>query len=107
MRAYLFMLMIAVAAVAGCRKGGDGNKTTNYSYTGVIKGQSPFMTQCGGAYWIEINGVNARTTFNSLPAGSGIDLATATYPMNVKLNWHYEVPNTCFIIVIDGVEQVN
>lgn len=100
----IIVLLLAIALISpSCKK---SSKTTSYMNTGTIKGPSPFMTACGAAYWIEIDSVNARTTFNSLPPGSGIDLSTATFPVNVKLNWHYVMPNTCSIIVIDGIEKV-
>jgi hypothetical protein len=104
MKHILILLAGIVFISASCKK---ASKTTTYSNNAVIKGPTLFMTACGGAYWIVIDTVNARTTFNSLPAGSGIDLTKAIFPMNVKLNWHYQEPNTCAVIIIDAIEKTD
>ena len=102
---HILILVAGIVLISvSCKK---SSKTTAYSNSAVIKGPSLFMTACGGAYWIVIDTLNARTTFNSLPAGSGIDLTTATFPINVKLNWHYQEPNTCAVIVIDAIEKID
>ncbi len=101
----LLIFVFAIAFIApSCKK---SSSTTSYMNTGTIKGPSPFMTSCGGAYWIVIDGVAARTTFNTLPTSSGIDLSTATFPISVKLNWHYVTPNTCAIIVVDDIVKTD
>ena len=110
MKHLLFLFAAIVIVTSSCRKNENSisNKiTTNYAYTATIKGPSPFMTACGGLYWIEIDGVPYRTTFDTLPSNSGIDLTTATFPMNVKLNWHYQLPNNCYIILVDDIMKVN
>jgi hypothetical protein len=71
--------------------------------TGIIKGPSLLMNDCSAAFMITIHGVDSLATFNTLPAGSGIDLSTATFPINVKLNWHHLAGNQCGVVVIDAV----
>jgi|SRR5579872_627092 len=109
MKPILILLFALVLISPSCKKSSKTTSTTtttSYMSTGTIKGPSMFMTACGAAYWIVIDTVNARTTFDSVPVGSGIDLSTATFPINVKLNWHYVLPNTCSIIIIDAIEKV-
>ncbi|MEI8279701.1 MAG: hypothetical protein WCG87_08035 [Bacteroidota bacterium] len=110
MKHLLLMLAAIVIVTSSCRKNENAvnNKiSTNYAYTATIKGPSPFMTACSGLYWIVIDGVTYRTTFDTLPANSGIDLSTATFPISVKLNWHFQNPNNCYIIIVDDIMKVN
>lgn len=66
------------------------------------------MTACGAAYRITIhNSFEVGAQFNTLPSGSGIDLSTATFPLEVKINWHHNTGSSCDslvnIITIDNV----
>ena|ERR1019366_3128678 len=103
---HLFILLIAIAIIfSSCKK---SSTTTTYKYTATITGPDLTMTPCSGGYWIVIDGITAGTRFLSLPAGSGIDLTTATFPIKVKLNWHHDGdPNPCNDITIDAITKVN
>ena len=104
MKNFAIILIAAAVLVSSCKK---SRTATSFSSTGVIKGSSPFMRSCGGNYWIVIDDTLGGCTFDSLPAGSGIDLSTTTFPINVKLNWHYQTPEACSIVVIDAIEKVD
>ena len=104
MKNLAIILIAAAALVSSCKK---SRTATSFSSTGVIKGSSPFMRSCGGNYWIVIDDTLGGCTFDSLPAGSGIDLSTTTFPINVTLNWHYQTPEACSIVVIDAIEKVD
>jgi len=97
----LLVLLIAIALVSpACKK----SSSATYMNTATIKGPNYTMPACGAAYWITVHGVtDSNAQFNTLPAGSGIDLTTATFPINVKLNWHKEMPDNCNIIIVDAV----
>jgi len=103
----LLLLLLAMMVIAvSCSK--SGKSTLAYANTGTINGQDLGMTICSGGYLITITGVSGPIRFDTLPAGSGIDLATATFPINVKLNWHYaSTPDPCGIIVIDAIARVD
>jgi len=100
------LLIIATLAVLlpACKK---TSKTTTYMSTGTIMGPEPFMTPCDAQYWIKIDDSTAGRTFDTLPAGSGINpaLATPSSPIHVKLNWHNT--GTCLRVVIDAVEKTD
>jgi hypothetical protein len=78
----------------------------SYTYTGKITGPDLGTTVCSGGYLIEIDGISDITRLNSVPASSGINLSTATFPVRVKLNWHYQNAN-CGIIAVDAIVKVN
>ena len=108
----LFLILIAIVFVAqSCTKSHNNSSVSvdprspamTFMNTGVIKGPSLFMNDCTAAFLITINGVDSFASFNALPAGSGIDLSTATFPLNVKLNWHHLAGNPCGVIVIDAI----
>ena len=101
----LFLLLSAIAIIfPACKK----SKTTTYKYNASITGPDMTMTPCSGGYWIALDGVTANARFLTLPAGSGIDLSTATFPIRVKLNWHVDGdPNACNDITIDAIAKVN
>jgi hypothetical protein len=62
-------------------------KTTTYSDTGKITGPNMLMcpTICCSGYYIEIS--STKYLFQQLPANSGIDLTSSTYPIFVELDW--------------------
>ena len=107
MKKAIFPLLAVLSLFIGSCNKSSKTSATSYTDAAVIKGPNMFTTTCGGAYWIVIDTANSRTTFDSLPAGCGIDLSTATFPVNVKLNWHYQSPNTCSIIVVDAIAKTN
>ena len=68
----------------------------------------PIDEACGAAYRITIHSsFEVGAQFNTLPSGSGIDLSTATFPLEVKINWHHNTGSSCDslvnIITIDNV----
>jgi hypothetical protein len=82
------------------------SKTPTYQHTAVITGPDLTMTPCSGGYWIALDGSVPNARFLTLPAGSGIDLTTATFPIKVKLNWHVTGdPNACNDITIDAIAK--
>src|ERR1022692_1321203 len=103
---HLFILLIAITIVApSCTK---SSKTTSYMNTATISGPDMTMTMCSGGYRIQVDGATGPVRFNTLPSGSGIDLTTATFPVSVKLNWHYATsPDPCGIIVVDAIEKAD
>lgn len=105
---YLIILLLAVLSTTpSCKK---SSKTTTYMNTATITGPDLTMTVCSGGYWIAIDGISAPARFNTLPAGSGIDLTTATFPIHVKLNWHHQSgvdPGPCNIIIVDAIVKTD
>ncbi len=102
---YPLILLIAVATFfASCSK----SNSVSYKYTATITGPDLTMTVCSGGYLITIDGVSGPIRFTKLPAGSTLDLTTATFPVHVRLNWHWEgdPPSPCGIVYIDAIEQV-
>lgn len=65
-------------------------RTTTFSDSADLLGYSFFMNDCSAKYWIKIYNPAASNTFDTLPAGSGIDpgAATAGAPVKVWVNWH-------------------
>ena len=66
------------------------NKVSNklsYPDSGIITGPNMLMcpTVCCSGTYIEINGT--KYLFEQLPANSGIDLKSSTYPIVVDLDW--------------------
>jgi hypothetical protein len=90
----------AIMMFSGCKK---DTSSAVYAYSGTIMGKSAFATTCGGTYWIVIDSLHQRTTFNAVPSGSGVDLSANIFPIRVNLNWHYANPNICDEIVIDQI----
>ena len=111
MKRLLFILIAIIFVSISCTKSNSNSSVSvdprspamTFMNTGVIKGPSLFMNDCTAAFLITINGVDSFASFNTLPVGSGIDLSTATFPINVKLNWHHLAGNPCGVIVIDAV----
>ena len=103
----LLILLIAIATIfPSCKK--SSKATTTYTNTGIIAGPDYGMTMCSGGYFITVTGVTGPIRFNTLPSGSGIDLTTSTFPINVKLNWHYQTtPDPCGIIVVDAIARAD
>jgi hypothetical protein len=102
----LLVIMITIATLfIECKK--SSKTATTYMSTGTIMGQEPFMTPCDAKYWIKIDDTAAGRTFDTLPAGSGInpDFPTFSDSIKVKLNWHNT--GSCAIVVIDAVERVD
>lgn len=60
----------------------------SFQSTGLILGPDIGFCPCCGGYIIEIT--DSTYHFDSLPASSEINLSTATFPIEVKLDWAYE-----------------
>ncbi len=106
------IILIAIAFISpSCNKttslAGKKTNTVYHKSTAVIHGLSPLTmgAMCYGKYSITINDSTAHSTFDTLPSNSGIDLSAATFPMNVKLNWHNT--SDCGMVIIDAIEKVN
>jgi len=109
MRSIVVTFIIAVLALSSCKKA----KTTDaFMNTATITGPNLTMTACGAAFMIRIHGVTDSTAqFNAMPPGSTVDLSTATFPINVKINWHHNTGNSCDtfsnIITLDAAQVVD
>lgn len=77
----VFIALFCLVSIASCDK-------LKYSDTGIITGPNMLMcpTKCCSGYYIEIGGT--RYLFEQLPANSGIDLNSSTYPILVDVNWN-------------------
>ena len=98
---HLLILLAAVLVITpACKK--STRTTTTFMNTATIKGQNLTVPACGAAFFITIHGItDSNAQFNTIPASSGIDLSTATFPLNIKLNWHAVAGNQCNVIIID------
>ncbi len=103
MKYFLVFMLCVISISPACKK----SSSTSYMNTATITGPDMGMTVCSGGYFITIDGITAVTRFNTLPSGSGIDFTTATFPINVKLNWHHPAgdPGPCNIIIIDAIAR--
>ena len=105
MRPLLFLLLATLALTyAGCKK---KTTTTSYMSTGTIMGQEPFMTPCDAKYWIIIHDSTAGRTFDTLPAGCGINPKFPVFSdsIHVRLNWHNT--GSCLKVVVDAIERAD
>jgi len=107
---YLFLIVLAIGGLlSSCKK---SSTSTSYMNTATITGPNLTVPPCGAAYYIVVHGiVDSEAQFNILPTGSGIDLATATFPINVHINWHHNNDDACDsminALIIDGVKKVD
>ena len=105
---HLFTILIAAAiALPSCKKTSSASST--FMNTATIKGPNLTMPPCGAAFLITIHGAaDTGAQFNAVPAGSSINLSTAAFPINVKINWHHNTGSICDttmnIITIDAVQ---
>jgi hypothetical protein len=106
---HLIVLLVAAAFFLSCHK--KSTPGISYEHTGYIKGPDVSMTPCGSnGYWLVVDSdPPAMVTFvDSLPAGSGINLATATFPIKVKFNMHNKpTPNPCHYVIIDAIQKID
>ena len=104
MKRLLSLLIVMAIVLPSCQK---GIRPVYYSDTGYIKGQILSNMVCGYGYVIT-SGDSVRKFVAPLPASSGIDLKTATFPIAVKYNYHVAPdPNPCHFVVIDAVQKIN
>ena len=78
--------------------------TSDFQSTGIITGVDLKMCACCGGYYIQID--NVTYEFDTLPAGSNIDLQNATYPIPVKLDWQLSTKTACPNVRIDILKIV-
>ena len=102
-----FSLVLA-GLLTACHK---SSRTTTYMNLATITGPNVMVPECGAAYRITIHGISdSMAEFNTLPTGSGINLVTATFPINVKINWHHNSGTFCDttvnIITVDEIDTV-
>ena len=102
---YILIALIAIVIIfPSCQK---GIKPVTYMNTGYIRGQDISNIVCGYGYVITM-GSKVQKFADPLPAGSGIDLKTATFPIKVRFNSHIKPdPNPCHFIVIDAIEKID
>jgi len=101
-KALIFLIAVATIFVS-CQHRGP----VIYTSTGSLDGQVLSNMVCGYGYVI-ISGNTEQKFVDPLPAGCGIYLKTATFPIKVNYNWHKKAePNPCNFIVIDAIERVN
>ncbi len=100
---YFLILVLCLLTISPSCKKSSGSMT--YMNTATITGQDLTMTPCSGGYFISIDGISAISRFYTLPAANNIDLTTATFPINVKLNWHHPAgdPSPCNVIIVDAI----
>ena len=72
---------ILIFGLICCHK--EDNKS--YASQGKITGPDVRMCACCGGWYIEID--NLTYEFDSIPAGSGINLQKDSFPILVKLDW--------------------
>jgi len=103
MKLQSILLIGAVAMASSCTHRGP----VIYTGTGYLRGQVLSNIVCGYGYVITSDSTTQKF-INPLPAGSGIDLKTATFPIKVNYNWHKMAdPNPCNFIVIDAIQRAD
>lgn len=79
-------------------------EVSDYQSTALITGPDLAFCACCGGYFIELN--DSTYHFDSLPSASDIDLSTATFPIEVKLDWVFERKCGDFqYILIERIER--
>jgi hypothetical protein len=100
MKTKLLLVVFLIIGLVGCKK----PTTSDYQSTGIITGVDARMCACCGGYYIQID--NVTYEFDTLPAGSNIDLQNATYPIAVKLDWQLSTKPACPNTKIDILKIV-
>ena len=109
MKPFIATLIFAVLIFSACKKA----KTTDaFMNTATITGPNLTMLACGAAFIIKIHGISdSGAQFNAMPSGSSVNLSTASFPINVKINWHHNTGNSCDtlvnIITLDAAQVVD
>ena len=107
---YLLLITLSIGCLfSSCKK---SSSSTSYMNAATIKGPNYTVPACGAAYFIVVHGIaDSEAQFDTLPSGSGIDLTTATFPINVRINWHHNNDDACDFMInamtIDAVSKVN
>ena len=89
MRTKLLLGAFLMISLFGCKK----PNTNDFQSTGIITGADYKMCACCGGWYILID--NVTYEFETLPAGSTIDLQNETFPITVKLEWKLSTKPTC------------
>ena len=89
MKIKLLLCLFLIIGSVGCQK----PTTSDFQSTGLITGVDAKMCACCGGYYIQID--NVTYEFETLPAGSNIDLQNATFPIMVKLDWQLSTKPPC------------
>jgi hypothetical protein len=100
MKIKLLLGLFLIICFVGCKK----PTTNDFQSTGVITGVDYRMLAFGGNWYILID--NVTYEFETLPAGSTIDLQNATFPITVKLEWKLSTKPTCTYKNIDILKIV-
>ena len=100
MRIKLLLGVFLIIGLVVCQK----PTTSDFQSTGIITGVDLKMCACCGGYYIQID--NVTYEFDTLPAGSNIDLQNATYPIPVKLDWQLSTKTACPNVRIDILKIV-
>jgi hypothetical protein len=82
----IFTLFIALLC---CKK----ESPQDFKSSGVITGPDYRACVCCGGFFIQIDTITYE--FNTLPAGSDINLQTETFPIAVKLDWKFPENSAC------------
>jgi hypothetical protein len=89
MRTKLLLGAFLMISLFGCKK----PNTNDFQSTGIITGADSRMVACAGTWYIQID--NVIYEFDTLPAGSNVDLQNATFPIMVKLDWQLSTKPAC------------
>ena len=82
MRILFLALTITLLTFSGCKR------EVEFNSVGIITGPDNRMCPCCGGWFIEIEENTYR--FYDIPDVNDIDLANATFPISVKLNYSVE-----------------
>lgn len=111
---HFFSVLLLWLLFAGCHQYICCDSPPELYNTGKIYGYDMTLCACCGDVVIDIDGDNYDQNhfrFVSLPANSGIDLQTTTYPIPVKFKWHLDESHGCKQthprIIIDAIEVLN
>jgi hypothetical protein len=97
----ILKVLLMILIVSGCSKNEENSiekpqeKVILYESTGTIMGRDMALCACCGDWKIIIDNMVCPANiilpfvhqFKFLPANSNINLETATFPLNVKINW--------------------
>ena len=108
MKYIVTLILLLCTTLPACRKA--SRSTSTYMNTATITGPNLTMPVCGATYLITIHGItDSFAQFNSSPAGSGIDLSSALFPLSVSINWHHNTGSQCDtianIVTIDALSR--
>jgi len=91
----IVIVIFVVLSLVSCLN--DKQNEIDFESIGTIIDYDKSMCACCGDGWIiSIDGEEQYKTFDSLPAGSSIDLENASFPISVKLDWEEE-NNDCIL----------